>query len=90
VLPHALDILHHVIQGVPSRVFEALRAARSALIDQHQSTAPRQWLERWKKVRVIGAGAAMQQQQWYASAESLVVDPCAGAGDEAFAGSQCG
>ena len=71
-------------QGVPFRVFEALRAARSALIDQHQLTALRQRFERGKKVSVISAGAPMQQQQRYTTTERLIVDAYTTAVDEAL------
>src|ERR1700733_15548719 len=78
-----LDVLDHVIQRVPFRVFEALRAARSALIDQHQLTVARHRLKRGEKVRVIRSGAPVQQQQWDTTTERLIVDAYTTV-DEAF------
>src|ERR1700733_1916148 len=79
-----LDVLDHVIQRVPFRVFEALRAARSALIDQHQLTVARHRLKRGEEVRVIRSGAPMQQQQRDTTAERLIVDAYTTAVDEAL------
>src|ERR1700722_17678793 len=84
MLPDSLDVLDHVIQGVPFGVFEAFRAARSALIDQHQLTVARHRLKRGEKVRVIRSGAPVQQQQRDTTAERLIVDAYAAAVDEAF------
>ena len=55
---------------------------------RHQLTAPRQRLERGKKVGVIGAGPAVQQQQRQSAAKGLEVDPRARALDEALADTQ--
>src|ERR1700722_3144805 len=82
--PDPLDILDHVIQGVPFRVFEALRAARSALIDQHQLTVSRHRLKRWEKVRVIRPGTPVQQQQRDTPTERLIEDARTTALDEAL------
>src|ERR1700722_16872926 len=84
MFPDPLDVLDHVIQGVAFRVFEAFRAARSALIDQHQLTAARHRLKRGEKVRVIRSRAAVQQQQRDTTTERLIVDAYTTAVDEAF------
>ena len=88
VLSHALDVLHHAIQRIALRVLEALRAARSALVDQHQLTAARQRLKRGKKVRVIRPGSPMQQQQRHTATQGFEIDSCAGSLDETLAHSR--
>ena len=85
MLPHTLDVLHHVIQGVPFGIFKALRAARTSLIDQNQLATPSQGLKRGEKVGVIGSGTAVQQQQWDAVAEGFEIDPRALCLHETFA-----
>src|ERR1700723_25144 len=84
MFPEPLDVLDHMIQGVRFGVFEAFRAARSALIDQHQLTVARHRLKRGEEVRVIRSGAPVQQQQRYTTAERLIVDAYTTAVDEAF------
>src|ERR1700733_4765583 len=83
-----LDVLDHVIQRVPLGVLEALRAARSALIDQYQLTVARHRLKRGEKVRVIRSGAPVQQQQGDTTAERFKVDAYPTAFDEAFSVAQ--
>src|SRR5580658_700615 len=88
MLSHALDVLDHTTQSVPFGVFKALRATRSALIDQHQLTAARHRLKRGEKVRVIRSGAPVQQQQGDTTTERPVVDAYTTAVDEAFSVAQ--
>jgi hypothetical protein len=84
VFTNSLDVLHHVIQRVPFRIFKPLRAARTALIDQHQATAARQRLKCREKIGVICSRPPVQQQQRYAAAERFIEDACTTADDETF------
>jgi len=84
VLPDTLDILDHPLQRIARGIRQAFRTARSTLIDQHQLTAPRQRFERGKKIGVIGAGAAVQQEERHAATQRLMIDLRTAAGGEPF------
>jgi hypothetical protein len=74
LLPHRLDILHHVLDGVAGGIVELLRLPRPALIDEDQTIGSGERTEVRKEIVVRGAWPPVKNQQRTPDAERLVVD----------------
>ena len=73
-LPDRLDVFDHGFDGVSGRVLELFRLARSAFVDEEHTVRARQWQQVREEVGVRGAGSTVQDHQWCAVAQGLVVD----------------
>src|SRR5207302_10815665 len=71
---HHLYVFHHVFYGVAGTLFQFLRSAGAALINEHDFVVPRQAQKIGKKTIVRSAWPTTHDHQRLTTTENSVVD----------------